>query len=99
MTDPLIIAFTVLIAAILLHGAIHKMMNGARFTAQLGAYQLLPESGLHWVSRSLPVIESVTAGALLIPGLPSYRGRGRLRLAGDLWRRYGDEPSARTIID
>ena len=68
MTDPLLqLSLALPLALLFFLAAHHKLTEGAHFDAQLGAYEVLPETVLPIVARLLPILELAIAVLLLLP--------------------------------
>lgn len=88
------LSFALMLAAILLVAASHKLREPRRFARQLDAYGLLPEARVGVVARMLPWGEVVIALALLVPALRPFAGMAAAALlmtytaaiAFNLWR-------------
>lgn len=85
MIDPVVVWLTsICVAAVLVHGGLHKLRARVVFTATLRDYQLLPDGMTPLVGLMLPWLE-LSAAALLL--LPQFRMPGTL-LAGGLLALY-----------
>lgn len=63
----LTLSASLIVAAILLAAASHKLRAPQRFARQLEAYELLPQAAIAAAARGVPVVEVLIAIALLVP--------------------------------
>jgi hypothetical protein len=75
MIDPALhIILATALAMLLANAGVHKLRNRVRFTAQLGAYRLLPTALVAPIARLLGPLELALAVALLAPATRAAAG-------------------------
>lgn len=73
LIDPVIGMLVMLSGAVLFAtAAIHKLLSIARFEAALDAYRVLPRWLVSIAARTLPLLELLCAGGMLVPAARSW---------------------------